>query len=213
MGFTLPPRMNNSPSTDNVRSLMARRDAIEAEMEAQLSILQSNSVNMDTPLVDHEGFPRDDIDIWAVRHARVRIIELRNDHKALMDKIMLALQEVYDPAAQAFTTNAASDNAQHTPGDTPVPFARVDGVAPGSPAASAGLLREDLVLTFGPLTKSSFTASSLQPLAELVAAQENREVIIEVLRSNDHRVRLTLIPRHGWGGRGLLGCHIVPYSA
>ena len=65
---------------------MARRDAIEAEMEAQLSILQSNSVNMDTPLVDHEGFPRDDIDIWAVRHARVRIIELRNDHKALMDK-------------------------------------------------------------------------------------------------------------------------------
>ena len=68
---------------------MSRKDAIEAEMEAQLSILQSNAVTIDTPLVDSEGFPRADIDVWAVRHARVRIIELRNDLKALMDEMML----------------------------------------------------------------------------------------------------------------------------
>ncbi|KAI0648105.1 hypothetical protein C8Q79DRAFT_1008460 [Trametes meyenii] len=192
---------------------MARKDAIEAEMEAQFSILQSNAVNMDTPLVDHEGFPRADIDVWAVRHARVRIIELRNDHKTLMDKIMLALQDVYAPGAQASEESAASLSSAEAANDVLQPFARVDGVAPGSPAASAGLLREDLVLSFGPLTKSSFPTSSLQPLAELVTAQENQEVIIEVLRSGDHKVRLTFIPRRGWGGRGLLGCHIVPYTA
>ncbi|OSD07276.1 hypothetical protein PYCCODRAFT_1442045 [Trametes coccinea BRFM310] len=206
MGFTLPPRMNNTAAATNVRSLMARKDAIEAEMEAQFSILQSNAVNMDTPLVDSEGFPRADIDVWAVRHARVRIIELRNDHKALMDKIMLALQEVYDPSAQAPDVLASESHQAAASTDELQPFARVDGVAPGSPAASAGLLREDLVLSFGPLTKSSFTGSSLQPLAELVAAQEN------VLRSEDRRVKLTFIPRRGWGGRGLLGCHIVPYT-
>ncbi|KAL1950329.1 hypothetical protein VTO73DRAFT_5453 [Trametes versicolor] len=211
MGFTLPPRMNNSAAADNVRSLMARKDAIEAEMEAQLSVLQSNSVTMDTPLVDSEGFPLADVDIWAVRHARVRIIELRNDLKALMDKIMLALQTVYDPSAQSQPAPAAETTTDHASNGSPQPFARVDGVAPDSPAASAGLLREDLVISFGPLTKSSFGTSSLQPLAELVAAQENQEVIIEVLRS-DHRVRLTFIPRRGWGGRGLLGCYLVPYA-
>ncbi|CDO71418.1 hypothetical protein BN946_scf184909.g12 [Trametes cinnabarina] len=206
--------MNNSAAAANVRSLMARKDALEAEMEAQFSILQSNAVTMDTPLVDSEGFPRDDIDIWAVRHARVRIIEMRNDHKSLMDKIMLALQEVYDPSAQT-QDEPASETLRVDASDATIlqPFAKVDGVAPGSPAASAGLLPEDLVLSFGPLTKSLFTGSSLQPLAELVAAQENQEVAVEVLRSEDRRVKLTFIPRRGWGGRGLLGCHIVPYSA
>ncbi|KAJ8483474.1 hypothetical protein ONZ51_g4671 [Trametes cubensis] len=205
--------MTNSASADQVRSLMARKDAIAAEMEAQFSILQSNSVNMDTPLVDSEGFPRADIDVWAVRHARVRIIELRNDHKALMDKIMLALQEVYDPDQQSQDASAANSEAANGSDIALQPFARVDGVAPGSPAASAGLLREDLILSFGPLTKSSFASSSLQPLAEFVTAQENQEVVIEVLRADDRRVRLTFIPRRGWGGRGLLGCHIVPYTA
>ena len=129
--------MTNSASADQVRSLMARKDAIEAEMEAQFSILQSNSVNMDTPLVDSEGFPRADIDVWAVRHARVRIIELRNDHKALMDKIMLALQEVYDPGQQSQDASAANSEAANGSDIALQPFARVDGVAPGSPAASA----------------------------------------------------------------------------
>lgn len=129
--------MNHSAAADNVRSLMARKDAIEAEMEAQLSVLKSNSMTMDTPLVDPEGFPLADVDIWAVRHARVRIIELRNDLKALMDKIMLALQQVYDPSAQSQSITAAASSAEHASTDTPQPFAKVDGVAPGSPAATA----------------------------------------------------------------------------
>ncbi len=189
MGFTLPPRMNNTPSSENVRGLMARKDAIEAEMEAQFAILKSNSVTMDSPLLDAEGFPRDDIDLWAVRHARVRIIELRNDHTALMDRIMVALQSVYNPSTQSEPEENSMITA--TAGASLEPFARVDGVSPGSPAAAAvstyssfladeahdkpvqGLLREDLVLSFGPLKKSSFSSSSLQPLAELVASQEN----------------------------------------
>lgn len=115
---------------------MARKDAIEEEMEVQFSILQSNGVNMDTPLVDPDGFPRADIDIWAVRHARVKIIELRNDRDALMNDIGLALQNVYEPAT---LTREAPPNAAAlgTPGNASEPFAKVDGVAPGSPAASA----------------------------------------------------------------------------
>lgn len=32
-----------------------------------------------------------------------------------------------------------------------------------------------------------------------------QEIIVEVLRSPEQTLRLTLIPRKGWGGRGLLG--------
>ena len=136
MGFTLPPRMNNNPSAEHVRGLMARKDAIEEEMEAQFSILQSNGVNMDTPLVDPEGFPRADIDVWAVRHARVKIIELRNDRTALVNEIGLALQNVFDPSTLA-REQLPQTTAESRAGTTSKPFAKVDGVAPGSPAASA----------------------------------------------------------------------------
>ncbi|KAI0800303.1 hypothetical protein C8Q74DRAFT_1235633 [Fomes fomentarius] len=206
MGLTLPPRINNMPSAENVRGLMARKDAIEAEMEAQFSILKSNSVTMDSPLLDAEGFSRDNIDLWAVRHAHVRIIELRNDHTALMDRIMVALQSVYNPSTGSEPEESSMVTA--TSGASLEPFARVDGVAPGSPAVAAGLLRENLLLSYGPLNMSSFSSSSLQPLAELVAAQENHEIAVEVWQV----VTMMFVPRQGWGGRGLLGCHIVPYS-
>ena len=38
---------------------------------------------MDSPLVDSEGFPLASIDVYAVRHARVKIIQLLNDRSHL----------------------------------------------------------------------------------------------------------------------------------
>jgi len=210
MGFILPSP--DSPR-EQVKSLMARKDALESQLETQSSILRGNSCTMNTPLVDADGFPRDDIDIYAVRGARVRIIELRNDLEAVMNDIGKALEAVYDVN---LTTAASSSEASgsSTAEETAVaskPFARVDGVAPNSPAAEAGLQREDLVVKFGQLTFQSFSAASLQPLADVVAAHENRSIPIKVLRS-DQAVFLSLTPRKGWGGRGMLGCHIIPYS-
>ncbi|KAL4251825.1 26S Proteasome non-ATPase regulatory subunit 9 [Abortiporus biennis] len=206
MGMMIPNKENPA---DQVRALMIRKDAIEAEIEAQHSILKANSSTLTTPLVDAEGFPRADIDVWAVRTARVRIIELRNDYKDVLNDIGKALEKVYDPTiprenATIAPSNSAAESATR-------PFAKVDGIAPGSPAAAAGLLREDLVLSFGHLTHRNFASSSLQPLAEFVATKENMEIEVKVLRSNDTHT-LTFVPRRGWGGRGLLGCHIVPHN-
>ena len=129
MGMEMPSR--NSPA-EQVRALVLRKDAIEAEIDAQASVLKANNVTMQSPLVDPEGFPRADIDVWEVRHARVRIIELRNDLKDIMDQIMKGLQGVYDP------TVVAEASQSETPSLSGMkPFARVDGVAPGSPAATA----------------------------------------------------------------------------
>lgn len=133
MGLILPSREN---SADQVRALMARKDVIETEIDAQHSILKANSVTLRTPLVDREGFPRADIDVYAVRHARVRLIELRNDHAAIMDSIAKALQDVYKPDPEGASASTSQPVAEPA-GEAVVPFAKVDGVAPGSPAASA----------------------------------------------------------------------------
>lgn len=129
MGMELPHR--ESPA-EQVRALMLRKEAIEAEIDARASVLKANNVTMQSPLVDPEGFPRADIDIWEVRHARVRIIELRNDLKDVMDSIMNGLQGVYDP------TLVAEEPIEEISNPSALrPFAKVDGVAPGSPAAKA----------------------------------------------------------------------------
>jgi len=128
MGFTLP---NSESPREQARALVSQKDDIEAELETHISILKANNVTMQTPLIDPEGFPRADIDIYAVRGARVRIIELRNDLKSVMDAIAKALEGVYDPAlAVPSAQESSSKNALK-------PFARVEAVAPGSPAAEA----------------------------------------------------------------------------
>ncbi|KAJ3554575.1 hypothetical protein NP233_g12393 [Leucocoprinus birnbaumii] len=215
MGFTLP-----SPTSPSqiAQTLIQKKETIESEIATHISILRTNNIDMTTPLVDSEGFPRSDVDIWAVRKARVRIIELRNDLKDVMDETGKALEGVYAKPTVASSTNTGSSNQASTEQQMDVqeeglsPFARVNSVAPGSPAAEAGMQKEDLILKFGNLVRSSFNPpSSLTPLAGLVSESENKHIIIRVRRAGDQKY-LTLTPRQGWGGRGMLGCHIVPYS-
>jgi 26S proteasome non-ATPase regulatory subunit 9 len=70
--------------------------------------------------------------------ARVRVIELRNDLKALTDQIALALQDVYppEPEGSSIAVDVESGNLHSSVSDD-APFATVNGVAPGSPAAQA----------------------------------------------------------------------------
>jgi 26S proteasome regulatory subunit N4 len=123
---------------EQVRSLSVRKQAIEAELEAQLSILTANSSTLSSPLVDPEGFPRSDIDVSAVRGARVRIIGLRNDLKAVMDEIGKALELVYDPGSLGPIPGGSQTFSEKSTPDGPMrPFAKVDDVAPNSPAGTA----------------------------------------------------------------------------
>jgi 26S proteasome non-ATPase regulatory subunit 9 len=120
---------------ERANQLMESRSNIEAELEAHFSILKANDVTMETPLIDREGFPRADVDIYAVRGARKRIVELRNDLKAIMEEMATALESIYAlPEANGV---GSTSSAEEEGGDQPKPFARVDGVAPNSPASDA----------------------------------------------------------------------------
>lgn len=82
------------------------------------------------------------------------------------------------------------------------------------------------MVKFGHLHRGTFTGSALQPLASLVAANENvclvppllaldnsssipfhfqNEISVLVRRGEEGFKPLKFTPRQGWGGRGMLG--------
>lgn len=64
----------DGPARDRVMKLIQEKDRIESEIREQNLVLEANNVGMHDPLVDADGFPRNDIDVYKVRHARHRII-------------------------------------------------------------------------------------------------------------------------------------------
>ena len=124
------------PTREEVHALIARKNAIELELQEQMVILKTAGVTMDSPLVDPEGFPRSDIDVWAIRLARVKTIELRNDLSHLMNDIQKGLEVIYDPSLTLTESSNSTIEALRLP-QTLAPFARVDAVSPGSPAAES----------------------------------------------------------------------------
>jgi hypothetical protein len=107
------------------------------------------------------------------------------------------------------------------------PFARIDAVASGSPADVAGLREEDLILQFGDdLPIPDETHNHLKAIAELVplVGAEQGSIPVRLMRRialhesssappTDQWTTLTIQLRpRPWNGRGLLGCHIVPYQ-
>lgn len=203
-----------------LHQLIARKDDVEAEIKALSAVLDSHGVNMQTSLTTFDGFPRSDIDVAQIRVTRARIIVLRNDWKDLMDRIEKGLHEYH---ANLKANEAAEEPAvSHPPSTTntpatsgPIvpmtPFAKVNSVEHASPAHEAGLKAGDMIRTFGMANWTNH--ESLRKLAEVVQQNLGRPILVRVSRGTGQAVQeleLRLTPRQGWGGRGALGCHILP---
>jgi len=176
---------------------------------------------MSTSLTTFDGFPRADIDVAQIRTTRARIVRLKNDHKAVMSKVEDAVHEHFaagksvDTASSSVPSSTApqqSSSGAAQPPQQPAaaiepPFARVNTVAPGSPAEQAGMQPNDKVTMFGSANWTNH--ERLGKVAQVVQQNENRPIMVKVLRDSQV-VQLELTPRRDWGGRGLLGCHLVP---
>ncbi|CAG8572746.1 16034_t:CDS:2 [Acaulospora morrowiae] len=197
----------------NARELIAQKDRIESEINDFEEILRGQKVGMHEPLIDNSGYPRDDIDLVAVRTARARIIALRNDHKEIMNKIERALHEIHaENQANGRTEEKNNSSSAETESSRqPRPFAIVNAIAPDSPAKEAGLLKNDKIIRFGSIHAGNH--QNLQALTILVSNSEGETLDITIIRGeseSEQTLVLKLTPRRGWGGRGLLGCHILP---
>lgn len=118
-----------------------------------------------------------------VRTTRARIIHLRNDYKDLMTKIEKHLHEHFaslmengeDNEDQTRGADAAA-SAQgpalrdYVPATLDETFAKVNTVAPDSPAATAGMQPGDLIRNFGWVNKANH--DGLKKVAECVQGNE-----------------------------------------
>ncbi|UQC80680.1 GTP-binding nuclear protein GSP1/Ran [Colletotrichum lupini] len=157
-----------------------------------------------------DGFPRADLDIAQVRTTRARIIHLRNDYKELMAMVekqlhehFASLQEEEKPEVplSGGANNTLADHSASQPLEEP--FAKVNAVVPGSPAELAGLKPNDQIRIFGYVNSSNH--DNLK--------KTKRPVLVRISRPSQgarEELHVTLTPRRNWGGRGLLGCHILP---
>ncbi|KAK1132564.1 hypothetical protein K0M31_013947 [Melipona bicolor] len=200
--------MELQEAKDYVLQLMKDKDKIESDLEALKEILDINHVGMEDSLVDCEGYPRNDIDVYQMRHVRHKIICLRNDHKALMNKIEEGLHKVHALArnqteSPSPTTTVIQDNVQLDP------FLKVNLVSPGSPADIAGIQVDDLILEFGSIDCRNF--KSLKDIGTLVQNSRYKTINIKLKRGSNV-IALTLIPRP-WIGNGLLGCNVIPIES
>jgi Nas2 N_terminal domain len=89
--------------------LDVQRRSLEYESEGIVGELTTSDqpnvppMGVDTPLVDHEGFPRSDIDVLRARTLRSRLVAIRTDHKTLMKQIEEQLAQL-----AILTTTSAS---------------------------------------------------------------------------------------------------------
>ncbi|KAJ9579558.1 hypothetical protein L9F63_004743 [Diploptera punctata] len=195
--------MEPNVTRDSILALIEQKDKLESEINQMKSILDSNKVGMTEPLVDANGYPRQDLDVYQVRHARHQIICLTNDHKNLMKIIEKGLHTLHGQQREGIglPADVPSVSIQHT-----VPIARINFVAANSPAEEVGICEEDLIIEFGSVNASNF--KNLQDIGNIVQHSQGRTVIVRIKR-NDAIMKVNLTP-HAWAGRGLLGCNIIP---
>lgn len=213
----------DGPTRDRVMQLIQEKDRIESEIREQTAILETNHVGMHEPLVDQDGFPRNDIDVFKVRHARHQIICLQNDHKNIMKRIERGLADVHadllvsNVENQQVNVATTSSNGQmngHSNGDNvrndvnETCFATVGFVNNGSPADMAGLCEYDEIIEFGSINHQNFR--DMTQIMDLVGHSVNQRINVKIRRNNSV-LNVTVIPKP-WLQPGLLGCQILRKS-
>eukprot|EP00644_Phytophthora_capsici_P000587 jgi/Phyca11/130442/e_gw1.93.157.1 len=196
------------------------KQAIEEEIDAVVAELTSGgSPGVKGPLVDAEGFPRADIDVYRVRQLRHTLALKQTDHQLIMKKIELQIQAKVVENSVKTQVDEAAEHMQQLETEWKqklqevkpeerdlLPFAVVESVQHESPAEMAGLQPHDQVLRFG--TADASNHRELAAVRDIV--QRNIGSGIRVLvRRQAELLALELTPQT-WRGPGVLGCLLQP---
>lgn len=164
--------MSEDSLRNKLKLLQAQREALEIEADAISSELRSPGPNGEPPagikdsLVDSEGFPRADIDIFNVKQKRHRLSVINYDYSAIMKEIESLLPQVLardeanendDASQQGKPSSTSSSSSSSSPtSSSPLSIFRalpcmayIDEILDGSPAKAAGLRDRDELLAFG----------------------------------------------------------------
>ena len=205
------PKLQTITSAEEVMRL---KDSIESQLKEFASYLSSQGVDMETPLVSRDGYPRADIDVLQVRLARRNINMLRNDLRKVMERMQELLVTYFktpentkvNPSGTDASSETTKSSAEVHGSEYEVPFAVLREVISGGPAARAGVKDGDKLLGIGAVNASNH--NKLKGVQKEVLEHEDKLLEATVLRGTE-RLRLSLTPTRAWDGAGLLGCRIT----
>ncbi|KAL8436203.1 hypothetical protein ACSSS7_001933 [Eimeria intestinalis] len=213
-----------------VEAAFQERERLSGQMEALSSFLTAEGMpGLRGQLVDEEGFPRADIDVYAVREARHRLACLQTDYRNVQRRLEELLFRMH--------ASSSTSSAKETPQQPPSPASRqeekrADEDAP--PPLHEGLVCGDKILRLGSLRLPSaqdaaygHTSGSANngnvdsvPSSTMTVSELFRLLPGEVERHEDERMPVVVERRNRvlslwltpcqWAGRGLLGCHLKP---
>ena len=158
---------------------------------------------------------------WVLSNWDGTIAGIENGHERSFDNIPIASSRLPEAAPPSSNSNApfqTEEKSDLTNIDSPgnIPFAIIDFVSLESPASQSGLKEGDLIVKFG--TADHTNDPNLKKITEIVplASSSGTYIPISLLRRNRDgtalvSLTLNIYPRP-WRGRGLIGCHISPYS-
>ncbi|KAE8975559.1 hypothetical protein PR003_g26486 [Phytophthora rubi] len=202
---------------------------IEAEIEAAGDELTSgNNPGLHGPLVDAEGFPHADVDVYRVRQLRHTLAVKRTDHQQVMKKIEELLPQLFaartgkkaeetpttapqvDATLQKLEAEWKQKLAVVSPEEAQLrPFAVVESVQDESPAQAAGLQAQDQVLRFGSADASNHR--QLAAVRDIVQRNVGSGIRVLVRRQGEMEQVLAMeLTPQTWGGPGVLGCLLQP---
>lgn len=166
-----------------------------------------NNIGFTEPLVDSEGFPRNDIDVRSVRIARSQINCLQNDLKNLTKTIDEGLGKYFSDKMEVVPGPSSSKmpRLEKLSLQELKPFLVVTLVDRDSPGDISGIQVHDLILKFGSITQTNFT--NLSQIGELVKNSQNKQINVKVRRNGSEEHDLIIVPKV-WSGQGLLGFKI-----
>ena len=218
---------------DELLKLDSERKEIEKEIFKLTEYLTGEGMpGVDGSLVDKEGFPLPNLDLYSIREARHTLIMKQNDLKHLMEtiesKMAIYFTEINQnkPQESVFSDKkkeeiddkepiailAPQSKPKFTPSsETYEPFATVTEVTSGSPAEESGLIQGDSIISFDTILTKGKSPNPLQTLAKLASDKINQKIPVKIIRKNSEgileAIDLSLIPHH-WSGRGILGCKL-----
>jgi 26S proteasome regulatory subunit N4 len=204
-----------------IQKLDEEKKAIEKEAEELASFLNGEGMpGLKGGLIDEEGFPRQDLDIYAIRNARHRLAILKTNYKHVVSQIE---EKLYNLHATSCVKGDESHTVSHLKNKVPLPilqpFGYVDQVTPLSVADLAGIKEKDQIIRLGSVqlsnentndslhTSSSFTSvsSCFNALFNKMFYESGKPFAIHLLRDGQLvQLKCVLQPNE------CLGCYIKP---
>ncbi|XP_066907235.1 26S proteasome non-ATPase regulatory subunit 9 [Halyomorpha halys] len=188
---------------EELNDALSNRKEIESKISELNEILKANNIGMNDELVDKQGFPRNDINVYEVRHARAQLIKEQNDYKLAMKKCEDLLIKYHSQNLPEFADRSERPSISVK---SHKKIAVVGKVETGSPSEYAGLREGDILLEFGKINGDNMR--NINDISEEMKRNLNLYIKVVVKRDGEHK-RFNLKPKE-WSGRGYLGCVLNP---